>query len=98
MLWQLEFFVVYDDVSTSHLFYAETPFLGEWDELNIRNIIRILRCFHLILGLRINLIKSNLFGVGVNDHEVSTMAIFTGCSFGYFFRSLILVFLLRNLW
>ena len=31
-------------------------------------------------GLRINLAKSNLFGVGVSDTEVAALATCTGCS------------------
>nr|KAJ0210827.1 hypothetical protein LSAT_V11C400211660 [Lactuca sativa] len=46
-----------------------------------------MRCFHLISGLRINLLKSNLFGVGVSDHKVSSVATFTRCSLGSFLFS-----------
>ena len=56
-----------DEVRISHLFYADdTIFLGEWDVSNIQNLIRILRCFYLVSGLNLSLIKSNLYRVGVN--------------------------------
>lgn len=41
----------------------------------------------MISGLRINLLKSNLFGVGVSDHKVSSVATFTRCSLGSFLFS-----------
>nr|GEW35686.1 RNA-directed DNA polymerase, eukaryota, reverse transcriptase zinc-binding domain protein [Tanacetum cinerariifolium] len=43
----------------SHLFYADdVVFLGEWSETNLVNLVKILDCFHLAPGLKINLIKS----------------------------------------
>ncbi|KAJ0589979.1 putative RNA-directed DNA polymerase [Helianthus annuus] len=50
----------------SHLCYADDAiFLGERSKDNIKNLNRILRCFYLVSGLKINLGKCNLFGVGV---------------------------------
>ncbi|KAJ0429079.1 hypothetical protein HanRHA438_Chr17g0811421 [Helianthus annuus] len=46
---------------------------------NIQNVVRILKCFHVCSGLRINLSKSNLVGVGVQPVEVVEMADFIGC-------------------
>ncbi|GJR50273.1 hypothetical protein Tco_1400794 [Tanacetum coccineum] len=39
----------------------------------------MLRCFFLISGLKINVHKSNVLGVGVTDEEVSHMANIIGC-------------------
>ncbi|GJU48131.1 RNA-directed DNA polymerase, eukaryota, reverse transcriptase zinc-binding domain protein [Tanacetum coccineum] len=65
----------------SHLLYADDAiFLGEWDENNIKNLITILNCFYLVSGLRLNLSKSNLHGIGVTSHEVSRLANITGCA------------------
>ncbi|GJZ67405.1 hypothetical protein Tco_0630645 [Tanacetum coccineum] len=44
------------------------------------NIIRILNVFYLASGLKINISKSNLYGVGVSSNEVDRMAAGTGCS------------------
>lgn len=39
----------------------------------------MLRCFYLISGLKINVHKINVLGVGVPDEEVSDMANIIGC-------------------
>lgn len=45
-------------------------FMGEWDEENITNLIVILNCFFLVLGLKINLHKSKLYGLGVPMQDI----------------------------
>ncbi|GKC16227.1 RNA-directed DNA polymerase, eukaryota, reverse transcriptase zinc-binding domain protein [Tanacetum coccineum] len=40
----------------------------------MENIIRVLQIFYLALGLKININKSNVYGIGVSAEEVSTMA------------------------
>nr|KAJ0216202.1 hypothetical protein LSAT_V11C300102750 [Lactuca sativa] len=73
------------DLAISHLFYADDAiFLGEWNENNVHNLIRVLRCFYLVSGLNLNLSKSSLYGVGVSRSEISNLASFTGCSAGSF--------------
>ncbi|GJW03973.1 RNA-directed DNA polymerase, eukaryota [Tanacetum coccineum] len=53
-------------LSISHLFYADDAvFIGEWTDSKLRSIIQMLHCFSLASGLKINLQKSNLLGVGV---------------------------------
>ncbi|GKC26482.1 RNA-directed DNA polymerase, eukaryota, reverse transcriptase zinc-binding domain protein, partial [Tanacetum coccineum] len=50
-------------------------FKGEWNEENLLNIVRILQCFFLASGLRINLHKCSIIGVGgVKTEEVSRKA------------------------
>ncbi|GJQ94463.1 RNA-directed DNA polymerase, eukaryota, reverse transcriptase zinc-binding domain protein [Tanacetum coccineum] len=39
----------------------------------------MLRCFYLIFGLKININKCNILGIGVSDDEVSSMASVIGC-------------------
>lgn len=64
----------------SHIFYADDAFFqGEWNKKNIRNLIRILRCFYMVLSLRINLLTSNLLGFRVAHSEVSSLAYTTVC-------------------
>lgn len=46
------------------------------------NLSRILRCLYLVSGLRINLKKSSIFGIGVPSPEVSSMARILKCKVG----------------
>lgn len=67
----------------SHLFYAnDALFLGEWSRYNIVGVVRLLHCFFCVPGLKINLHKSNLFGVGVDYMDVSNLAYITRCEPG----------------
>ncbi|GJZ62103.1 putative RNA-directed DNA polymerase, eukaryota, reverse transcriptase zinc-binding domain protein [Tanacetum coccineum] len=69
-----------DNMSISHLMYADDViFFGEWSWVNTQNLISMLHCFFLISGLKINVDKSNVLGVGVSDVETSLMARFIGC-------------------
>ncbi|KAJ0434139.1 putative RNA-directed DNA polymerase [Helianthus annuus] len=59
----------------THLAYADDViFLGMWSKRNILNLKRILRCLYLVSGLKVNMKKSNLMGVGVDDAAVDLMA------------------------
>nr|GEV29775.1 RNA-directed DNA polymerase, eukaryota [Tanacetum cinerariifolium] len=50
----------------SHLFYADDAvFIGEWSNANLSGITKILQCFSLLSGLKINLKKSHLLVVGL---------------------------------
>ncbi|GJY62112.1 RNA-directed DNA polymerase, eukaryota [Tanacetum coccineum] len=70
-----------DTMVLSHLFYADDAlFIGEWSDENLANLIRILNCFHLASGLRINLIKSQVMGIGVPTDAVNFGAASIGCS------------------
>ncbi|GKE74780.1 RNA-directed DNA polymerase, eukaryota, partial [Tanacetum coccineum] len=65
----------------SHLLFVDDIlFLGEWSRSNIIGLVSLLQCFHDVSGLKINLHKSNLYGIGVNTHEISNLASFTGCT------------------
>nr|GEU89302.1 RNA-directed DNA polymerase, eukaryota [Tanacetum cinerariifolium] len=55
----------------SHLFYVDdVVFMGQWCNFNISTIIRVLKCFYLASGLRINMHKSKLMGIAVDDDKV----------------------------
>ncbi|XP_076951458.1 uncharacterized protein LOC143624838 [Bidens hawaiensis] len=59
----------------SHLLFADdTVLMCIWSEQNIMTLARLRRSFYLVSGLRINLNKSNLFGVNVANPEVENMA------------------------
>ncbi|GJU25669.1 RNA-directed DNA polymerase, eukaryota, reverse transcriptase zinc-binding domain protein [Tanacetum coccineum] len=59
----------------SHLFYADDVIiLSEWNQCDMDNIIRILNVFYLASGLKMNISKSNLYGVGVSSDDMESMA------------------------
>nr|GEU39708.1 RNA-directed DNA polymerase, eukaryota [Tanacetum cinerariifolium] len=65
----------------SHLFYADDAvFIGKWSDNNLTRIMHILHCFSLSSGLRINILKSHLLGVGVPHEIVNNAATNLGCS------------------
>lgn len=70
-----------NEVSISHLQYADdTIFFGEWNRSNVGNLTGILNCFDEILGLKVNMNKSRLYGVGVDEEMVTEMARWAKCS------------------
>nr|XP_043629751.1 uncharacterized protein LOC122601039 [Erigeron canadensis] len=67
----------------SHLLYADDcTFVGDWSMNNLYKVARALRVFFLCSGLKINLGKSNLFGIGVDDMEVKNAAAVFKCKEG----------------
>ncbi|XP_071694839.1 uncharacterized protein [Rutidosis leptorrhynchoides] len=67
-------------VIISHLQYADdTIFFGVWNDGNIRNLMKLLKCFELTSGLKVNYHKSNLIGIGVDNVEVENVARIFGC-------------------
>lgn len=51
--------IPHDDILLSHIFYVDnTLFIGEMSKENIKNLSRILRCFHVSSGLKVNFHKS----------------------------------------
>ncbi|GJR32563.1 RNA-directed DNA polymerase, eukaryota, reverse transcriptase zinc-binding domain protein [Tanacetum coccineum] len=64
----------------SHFIYVDDViFLGEWSSVNAHNLLCMLCCFYLISGLKINVNKCNVLGVGVSNEEVSNLAKIIGC-------------------
>ncbi|GKE95456.1 RNA-directed DNA polymerase, eukaryota [Tanacetum coccineum] len=57
----------------------EGIFKGEWSDVNLKGIINILQCFFLASGLRININKSQVLGVGVPSDIVKQAAASIGC-------------------
>nr|GEY57258.1 RNA-directed DNA polymerase, eukaryota [Tanacetum cinerariifolium] len=56
----------------SHLFYADDViFMGQWSVSNINTLVQALDCFYKASGLRMNLQKSKLMGISVEDEIVS---------------------------
>ncbi|GJU28730.1 putative RNA-directed DNA polymerase [Tanacetum coccineum] len=65
----------------SLLQYADDAlFFGEWSRANSSNLIHILLCFELASGLKVNIAKSKIIGVGVPNSAVESLASSLGCS------------------
>ncbi|GJZ68561.1 putative RNA-directed DNA polymerase, eukaryota, reverse transcriptase zinc-binding domain protein [Tanacetum coccineum] len=69
------------EVTISHLFYADDVIITtEWNANDLDNIIRVLQVSYLDSGLKINIQKSNVYGIGVSDVDVSSMASNSRCA------------------
>ncbi|GJX05089.1 RNA-directed DNA polymerase, eukaryota [Tanacetum coccineum] len=74
-------FNINNTVTVSHLFYADDAvFIGEWSDSNLSCIMNVLHCFSLASGLKINIHKSHLLGVGVSHATIEAAAASLGCS------------------
>ncbi|GKC98410.1 reverse transcriptase domain, reverse transcriptase zinc-binding domain protein [Tanacetum coccineum] len=70
-------------INVSHLFYANDVIITtDWNAKDRDNIIHVLHVFYLASGLKINIHKSNIYGIGVNKDEVLSMASNAGCIAG----------------
>nr|GEU82771.1 RNA-directed DNA polymerase, eukaryota, reverse transcriptase zinc-binding domain protein [Tanacetum cinerariifolium] len=54
--------------------------IGSSSRQEMDNIIRVLQVFYLASGLKINIAKSNVYGIGVSSDEIVDMARATGCA------------------
>nr|GEV48351.1 RNA-directed DNA polymerase, eukaryota, reverse transcriptase zinc-binding domain protein [Tanacetum cinerariifolium] len=57
----------------------DAMFIGKWTCENVNVIMLMLHCFFLAFGLKINVQKSSIFGVGVRPSVVCYMAVRYGC-------------------
>ncbi|GJY95770.1 RNA-directed DNA polymerase, eukaryota, partial [Tanacetum coccineum] len=58
-------------LNLSHLFYADdVMFVGQWCDSNINTLVHALECFHRASGLKINMSKSKILGIHVEDVKV----------------------------
>ncbi|GKA44918.1 RNA-directed DNA polymerase, eukaryota, partial [Tanacetum coccineum] len=70
-----------NSVNVSHLFYVDDAvFVGEWSDSNLSCIMNVLHCFFLTSGLKINIQKSHLLGVGVSHSTMVAASDSLGCS------------------
>lgn len=59
----------------SLLQYADDAlFFGKWSRSNACNLVNILDCFHMVSGLNVNMEKSRLYGIRVDNLKVDNMA------------------------
>ncbi|GJT33296.1 RNA-directed DNA polymerase, eukaryota, reverse transcriptase zinc-binding domain protein [Tanacetum coccineum] len=64
----------------SHMFYAHNVvFMGQWNDAKIDTIMHVLDCFYRGSGLRINMSKSKLIGISVDEEKVDQAASKIGC-------------------
>ncbi|GKC28954.1 hypothetical protein Tco_1036248 [Tanacetum coccineum] len=67
-------------VPISHLFFADDAmFIGKWSCKNVNAMMMMLQWVFLTSGLKVNVHKSSLYGVGVRPSEVQSMADRYGC-------------------
>ncbi|GJR72291.1 RNA-directed DNA polymerase, eukaryota [Tanacetum coccineum] len=67
-------------VNLSHMFYADDAvFVRQWSESNISTLVHVLECFHRVSGLKINMSKSKIMGIHVDNVNVSRAANKLGC-------------------
>ncbi|GKD22471.1 hypothetical protein Tco_1224174 [Tanacetum coccineum] len=67
-------------VPISHLFYADDDmFIGKWSCSNVNVLMMMFNCFFLASGLKVNVHKSSLYGVGVRLSGIQHMADQFGC-------------------
>ncbi|GKF50552.1 hypothetical protein Tco_0147019, partial [Tanacetum coccineum] len=52
----------------------------EWNDRNVRSLLNVLKCFYLASGLKININKSKIMGMGVPSGNVDLAANLVGCS------------------
>ncbi|GJW73546.1 putative RNA-directed DNA polymerase, eukaryota, reverse transcriptase zinc-binding domain protein [Tanacetum coccineum] len=73
-----------DKVHVSHLQFADDDIiLGEWSKPNIKNLSRILTCFYLASGLKVNFNKSKFFRIAINESELYFFASSIRCQSSY---------------
>ncbi|GJS86196.1 RNA-directed DNA polymerase, eukaryota, reverse transcriptase zinc-binding domain protein [Tanacetum coccineum] len=64
----------------SHMFYADDAvFVGQWSDANFETIVHVLECFFRASGMRINMSKSKLMGISVEEDKVKLATSKIGC-------------------
>ncbi|KAE8677976.1 Puromycin-sensitive aminopeptidase [Hibiscus syriacus] len=68
----------------SHLQFTDDLIIFSKDSTrDLRNVRRVLLIYELLVGLKLNLVKSMIYGINVEDGELATWANDIGCSVGY---------------
>ena len=72
-----------DRIKLSHLQFADdTIFFLSSEKHNIKNVLDILKVFGLVSGLRLNLAKSSIVGINLNEEEMAELEREAGCGAG----------------
>jgi hypothetical protein len=64
------------------IYADDVVIISDWNNQDMGNIIRVLQVFFLASGLKINVSKSNVFGLGVSSQDIKDIAFDTGCGSG----------------
>nr|GFB02996.1 putative RNA-directed DNA polymerase, eukaryota, reverse transcriptase zinc-binding domain protein [Tanacetum cinerariifolium] len=73
-----------DDIEVSYLQYAnDTIFVKDWNRRNIISLMKLFKCFQMASGLKVNINKISLFGIGVKMEEVEGWATSLRCRHGF---------------
>ncbi|GJW80269.1 putative RNA-directed DNA polymerase, eukaryota, reverse transcriptase zinc-binding domain protein [Tanacetum coccineum] len=73
----------HQSINISHLFFTDDVIITTgWNARDLENIICVLHVFYLASGLKINIHKSNIYGIRVNEDEVYNMASNAECIAG----------------
>lgn len=66
--------------SIPHLFYADDVLVfGEWSRNNLKNLARILKCFHVSSGLKVIFHRSKVYAIGAFSLKTAQWANILGC-------------------
>nr|GEX09532.1 reverse transcriptase domain, reverse transcriptase zinc-binding domain protein [Tanacetum cinerariifolium] len=80
------------NLNVSHFFFADdVVILTKGDSNDKENIIQTLNTFHRASSLKINIAKSNVFGIGVSEDNLQSMAYLAGylaCTFPFSYLSI----------
>ncbi|KAJ9564334.1 hypothetical protein OSB04_000300 [Centaurea solstitialis] len=72
-----------NNIPISHLQYSDDVILfGPWETENLKNMMKLMECFYAVSGLKMNLNKTKLYGIGIKEEEVKEWAGSLGCGFG----------------
>lgn len=69
-----------DRIEVSHIQFADDSLFFVQDESHVRSLVRLMKDFSKVSGLKINLEKSALLGINVSQQEVRRVASKIGCS------------------
>ena len=77
------FFVGRDNVEVTHLQFADDTLLFMEPNHNVfLNVLRLLEVFGSVSGLRVNLTKSTLLGINIDDDLLQNLALLSSCEVG----------------
>nr|GEY04183.1 RNA-directed DNA polymerase, eukaryota [Tanacetum cinerariifolium] len=69
-----------NSIHLSHMFFADDAvFVGRWSDANIDILVNVLDYFNRASGLKINMCKSKIIGIHVEDAKVKQAASKIGC-------------------
>lgn len=57
-------------IDLTSLIHRRCAVCREWSKHNKKNLPKVIRCFHVASGLKVNFNKSQVLGVGANMQEI----------------------------